>query len=273
MHSDFWPIFQRNRHLLADLDALGAKVLQDWAEDKYGAEVAVLVVRHTFGGDLKFHPHLHILVWTVGLHKTGRRLVSDVCFPKDAIMRIWRHRLLDYLTMAFEAGLLSSDLSPKELLELFQAHRDRWWMPHRKYFKSKDAFLRYISRYLRRPPLAEYRLLPSEDQEVRFLTKDKKLGQTVTTVYTTSEFIARLSDQVPDRYRHAVRYFGLLAPRSFGKNAVFWALLDQKRRPRPKRITCADSIRATFGRDPLRDSNGESMYWNGRISPVKLEAT
>lgn len=270
MHSDFWPIFQRNRHLLDDLPTLGAGVLQDWAEHKYGARVLVLVVRHTFGGDLKFNPHLHILVSTVGLHKSGRRLVSDVCFPREAIMRIWRYALLDYLTMALECGLLSSDLSRQELMGLFQAHRDRWWMPHRKYFKSKDAFLRYISRYLRRPPLAEYRLLHSESQEVCFLTKDKKLRQTVTTSYTASEFIARLADQVPDRYRHAVRYFGLLAPRSFGKSyAVFWALLGQRRRPRPGRIPWAQSIRATFRRDPLLDSSGQRMYRTGRIPPVK----
>jgi hypothetical protein len=49
MHTDFWPIFQRNRRLLDDLPAIGAGVLQDWAEEKYGARIIVLVVRHTFG--------------------------------------------------------------------------------------------------------------------------------------------------------------------------------------------------------------------------------
>jgi hypothetical protein len=46
MHSDFWPLFQQNRHLLDDLPAIGAGVLQDWAEEKYGARVIILVVRH-----------------------------------------------------------------------------------------------------------------------------------------------------------------------------------------------------------------------------------
>jgi hypothetical protein len=128
--------------------------------------------------------------------------------------------------------------------------------------------------YLRRPPIAEYRLLPSEDHEVRFLTKDKKLGRTVTTVYPVREFIARLADQVPDRYRHGIRYFGLLAPQSIGKSdEVFLALLGQKREPRPRRIRWAASIRWTFQRDPLLDSDGRRMYWAGRISPVKREAT
>ena len=274
MHADFWTIFQQNRHLLDDLPAIGAGVLQDWAEEKYGARVMILVVRHTFGSHLNFNAHLHILVSTVGLHKTGRRLVSDVRFPKDAIMLNWRYALLDYLTVALKAGQLSAHLSRPVLMKLFEDHHDRWWSAKVDYYKSQGSFLWYISRYLRRPPLAEYRLLPSESQEVRFLTEDKKLKQTVATVYTASEFIARLADQVPDRYRHAVRYFGLLAPRSFGKTyAVFWALLGQRRRPRAGRIPWAQSIRATFGRDPLLDSSGQRMYRIGRIPPVERGPT
>ncbi len=269
MHSDFWPIFQQNRHLLDDLPAIGAGVLQDWAEEKYGAHVTILVVRHTFGSHLNFNAHLHILVSTVGLHKTGRSLVEDILFPRDAVMRIWRHTLLDYLTMALEAGQLSAHLPQPELTKLFEEHRDRWWSAKVDYFNSKDAFLRYISRYLRRPPLAEYRLISSDnDQEVRFLTKDKKLRRRVVTTCTAREFIARLADQVPDRHRHGVRYFGLLAPRSIGRSyEVFLALLGQRRPPRPRRIRWAASIRQTFGQDPLLDSNGQRMHWVGRVSP------
>src|SRR5271156_5852552 len=47
MHSDFWPIFQRNRHMLPHLAAIAAGVLQDWARPQYGAEVMVLAVTHT----------------------------------------------------------------------------------------------------------------------------------------------------------------------------------------------------------------------------------
>jgi hypothetical protein len=63
-----------------------------------------------------------------------------------------------------------------------------------------------------------------------FLTKYKKQGRTVTTTCTTAEFIARLAEKVPDRYRHGVRYFGVLAPQSIGKSyEVFLALLGEQR--------------------------------------------
>jgi hypothetical protein len=268
----FWPIFQQNRQLLDDLPALAAGVLQDWAEQKFAAQVMILVVRHTFGAHLNFNAHLHILVSTVGLHKTQDRLVPGIRFCKDAIVRKWRHTLLDYLAMALEAGLLSSEHSHPQLEELFQTHRDRWWAAMVKNHKSKDSFLRYISRYLRRPPLAEYRLLTGEGQRIGFLTKDKRQRRIVTTTYEISDFIARLADHVPDRYRHGVRYFGLLAPQSIGKSyEVFLALLGKRRPPRPKRIPWAASIWNTFGQDPLLDSDGQRMHWVGRVSPAKAE--
>ncbi|MBA3916596.1 MAG: transposase, partial [Acidobacteriales bacterium] len=148
---------------------------------------------------------------------------------------------------------------------LFQEHHDRWWSARVDYHRSNGAFLRYISRYLCRPPLAEYRLRSSEDQSVSFLAKDKKLNRLITITYTTGDFIAGLADQVPDHYRHGVRYFGLLAPRC-KSYVVFWKLLSQVRRPRPRRISWAESIRRTFGRDPLLDSTGHRMYRVSRIA-------
>jgi len=272
MHADFWPIFRQNRHLLDDLPALGAGVLQDWAEKSYGARVMVVVVRQTFGADLKFNPHLHMLVSIIGLHKSGRDLVSNIRFLRDAVMRAWRHILLEYLTIALEAGQISYHLPRPELMELFQEHHDRLWYGWVNYDRSREDILRYISRYLCRPPLAEYRLLPRESHYVRFLTRDKKLGSIVTTC-TTREFIVLLADQVPDHYRHGVRYFGLLSPQSIGKDyEVFLSLLGQKRPPRPKRILWADLIWQTFGWDPRLDSDGKRMRWVGRVAPVKREA-
>ena len=57
-----WPLFRRNRHLLHDLPVLGAQVLQQWARQKYGIRLMIVVIPHTFGRHLNFNCHLHILV-------------------------------------------------------------------------------------------------------------------------------------------------------------------------------------------------------------------
>ena len=66
-----WPLFRRNRHLLHDLPVLGAQVLQQWARQKYGIRLMIVVIPHTFGRHLNFNCHLHILVSEGGLRENG----------------------------------------------------------------------------------------------------------------------------------------------------------------------------------------------------------
>jgi len=91
----------------------------------------------------------------------------------------------------------------------------------------------------------------------------------VTTHYLLEEFVDALAAQVPDRYRHAMRYFGLLAPGTkHMTSAALFALLGQNKRPRPQRLSWRNSLRKYFGVDPLVDSCGQSMHWARRLNPV-----
>jgi len=50
------------------------------------------------------------------------------------------------------------------------------------------------------------------------------------------EFVNRWAQHIPERYQHAVRSFGLFAPRTLGQTAAaIFAILGQKRKPRPSR--------------------------------------
>ncbi|MGO9317432.1 MAG: transposase [Terracidiphilus sp.] len=114
--------------------------------------------------------------------------------------------------------------------------------------------------YQRRPPFAQHKLLSYDGERVRFWYKDTKTKQRVVHEYSANEFIDRLVNQVPDRYRHGVHYFGLLAPRCKGQvYEVLRALLKQKRRPRPPRTRWRKLIWLTFRKDPLLTPSGEVM--------------
>jgi len=90
-----WPTLQQNRHLLHDLAALGAGVIEQWVTAKYGVRVLIMVVQHTFGRSLNFNPHLHILVSAGGLQESEGRWIAPLRFEKEALMRMWLRR--DYL--------------------------------------------------------------------------------------------------------------------------------------------------------------------------------
>jgi hypothetical protein len=99
---------------------------------------------------------------------------------------------------------------------------------------SKSHFLRYAARYIRRLPLASWRLLEVTDREVVFVAKDTRTKRLVRTRCQLSDFVRLLAPHVADSYRRSVRYFGLLSPRARSRmqDALF-VLLGQRMSPRP----------------------------------------
>ena len=165
--------------------------------------------------------------------------------------------------------MLRSDLGTEGVNKILTTQYERWWNIKLTGLMSKQHFLRYAGRYIRHPPIAQHRFVEVTDQEVQFLRKDLKLKRQVLTRYSIENFVAILAQHVPDRYRHDMRYFGLLAPRCKGKtSAAVFALLRQEKRARPRRLSWANSLRKHFGVDPLVDSRGRAMHWVGRLSPV-----
>src|SRR5438132_8956548 len=270
MPSSLWPIFKQNRHLLHDLPVLGAAVIEQWAKTKYGVRLLIMVVPHTFGGYLNFNCHLHILVSAGGLRELEGCWITRLNFNKDALMRMWRYAVITYLRQALKTHVLKSNGTDEDLRRVLKSEYERpCWIIYLHQSMSKTHFLQYAARYARRPPIAQCRLLGLSDGEVEFWTKDKKQKRRVTTRYSLQGFVAVLAEHIADRYRHAIRYFGLLAPRARNRtSAAVFALVGQVKRPRPKRMSWQASLRKYFGVDPLIDSHGQSMRWVGRLTPV-----
>ena len=263
-----WPLFRQNRHLLHDLPALGAQVIQQWARQKYGVRLMVMVIPHTFGRHLNFNCHLHILVSDGGLREDAAQWRTDIRLDRKALMPMWRYAVITLLREALLAGVLKTDLPQVKLLALLTSQYERWWNINIARFRTKKHFLAYAGRYARRPPIAQHRFRET-GQAIRFATKDTRTKRMVDTHYTPVDFIATLADHVPDRYRHNIRHFGLSAPRTKcdTHDAVF-ALLDQKRLGPPLPLRWASSLERCFGVNPLRDAKGQRMRWSRRISPT-----
>jgi len=262
-----WPIFRSNRHLLHDLPALAASVLQQYLKLKHGVRGLVMVVPHTFGRKLNFHPHLHTLISAAGLREADNCWVNVDEFDKKSLMHMWKFAVTNYLREALSAHVLQSELNEWRLREILTQQYERWWNIHIARFASKDQFIRYAGRYIRRPPIAQHRFTKIEDGEVHFMRKDLKLKKWVETPYSIEDFISNLADHIPDRYRHAIRYFGLLAPGAKGRTDLgLFAVLGQPKRPRPVRLGWAASLKRDFKRDPLVDALGQRMRWVRRAA-------
>jgi hypothetical protein len=272
MPMQFRPILQQNQYILHGIPAMGAEALQQWAKARYGVRLIVLVGQQTFGGFLNFVPHLHVLVSAGGLMESRNRWIRSLKYDKGELMCAWRFAVVAFLSEARKRNVLRSGLSNEELLNMFTAQYKRDWNIRISRKGSKSYRLKHDGRYIRRPPIAQHRIARIGDHELQYLVKDTKNDQFVPRRYTSEEFVNILMQHVPVRGHHAMRYFGLLSPRSKARlwGAIF-VLLNQPQRRHPVRCSWRWLRLKTFGTDPLQDSLGQLMHWVGRQAPVTTD--
>jgi hypothetical protein len=263
-----WPLFKSNRDLLNALPTIAAGILQDWARKKYQADIIVIAVLHTFGGDFEFKPHLHLLVSRTGLHSTRTRLVTGIDFPLNMVESEWTHRVVDYLRDVNAGGLLQSKRTRVETAEKLDYEFGLWWKCGIRKTSNPHRYISYIARYLRRPPIANRNVVSIQNQKVVYIGKDTRTQTRKRMEVSTQEFIDRLIAQLKKRYTNSVHYFGLLSPRSKASAyIIFMALLGQRRVKRIKPMRWRSRLIVEFGRDPLADSDGNVMKWSRNVIP------
>ena len=165
MPKQFWNYFQQDRRLLTDIATLAASVVNRWIQAHYGVMPIVLVIPHTFGRRLNFHPHLHILASAGGLNQRKNRWAHFREIDKYALMYWWRFVVISYL-----AEVLGPEVEDRGAFDAVLSRQGkRPWNVHVKRFSSKWHFLRYAARYLRRPPIAERRIISITERACRIL--------------------------------------------------------------------------------------------------------
>jgi len=86
----------------------------------------------------------------------------------------WRRTVIELLRAALRVWLLQTDTTLYEMETLLAKQEARWWSIKIQSFKSREHFLRYAGRYVRRPPIAQHRITFIGERSVRFWRKDKK---------------------------------------------------------------------------------------------------
>jgi len=209
-----------------------------------------------------------------GLDPVNCIWVKSLKFNRTEIMEKWRFAVTSYLWKAHRDGLLDPSFLPEEFNDVVLAMSQKDWNIHITQTMSKAHFLQYAGRYIRRLPIAQRNILEITERDVVYRVKITRKKAYEITKSTLEEFADILAQHVLDRYQHSMRYLGLLAPRT--KNLMtdgVLTLLDQKPRPKPRRLRWAEGIKKRFGVDLLLDEFGNRMHWVGRVKPVASETT
>jgi hypothetical protein len=187
--------------------------------------MGIIVVLHTFGADLKWHPHVHLLVTEGGLSLDGTRWVEPYnlgwLMQHDALKKMWRYHVIRAFRAAHRGGELrfparfgfwqQYPLFNQMLSKLYEL---TWYAHIGACLLDPSASLRYIGRYTKRAVLAEYRITYYDGKKVRFAYRDyAEGGKTSFKTLPVLAFIGRLVRHIPDKGFKMVRYSGLFATR------------------------------------------------------------
>ena len=160
---------------------------------------------HTWGQQLQFHPHVHVLLAGGGLDKFG---VWNA-FPKGFGLQVhkasalWRGKLLAGLEALVGRAQLPRNIFSKE------------FVVHCQSAGSGVNTIKYLSRYVFRVAIDNRRIISCKDGQVKFWYKDREKGD-ISRVLTLSadEFIRRFLLHVLPSGFVKVRHYGFLHPNS-----------------------------------------------------------
>jgi hypothetical protein len=198
-----------------------AGALQDLAaQPKYlGAELGITAMLQTWTRDLRYHPHVHLLVPGGGLTPNRLRWVrvndGEFLVPQVKLAARFKGRLKAWLQQA----------EP----ELFkQVPAKVWWLKWVADIQpvgSGAAALKYLANYLCKPPLHESQLGRWDATKVTFHYRDNA-GQPHTDNPSPSEFLRRFLQHVLPKGFQRVRHYGWRGAAAKAKWERIMALLD-----------------------------------------------
>lgn len=241
--SQLWHVFFQCRDLLNQFVKAAADAILRMAKKKK-ITVGIFVAIHTFGRDLKWHPHIHVSVTMGGLNKNNEW--KDIRFSKKALMRIWRFNVISFLRKASKEGIvrLGNDFLNRQY--------NKTWIVHcAKPTATPWQTISYLGRYLKRPPLALSRLKHYDGKSVSFNYLNHKTKQYRKATYNTDSFIQRFTQHIPKKNFRMIRYYGFLANRVKNKLLpIVYKCLDQEPAT-PIKLKWVVMLRKTFGIDQL----------------------
>jgi hypothetical protein len=189
------------------LFATSAQALQDLAGNprRWGAQLGMLGVLHTWSRTLSYHPHIHFLVPGGGLSPDGRTWMPP------------RHKfLLPIKALGAHFRTLFKERLLKEHTELFSQVPAKVWKRHwnvdcRPAGSGQNA-LRYLSRYVFKTATSNRHIPVLPDGRLLWRYRDSQTGKHTSITLEPLEFMRRFLQHILPRSFARVRTFGWLHP-------------------------------------------------------------
>ena len=197
--------FREDRKRLSLLFKASQIVIESWFHDKYKKKnitPAFISILHTYGRSLIWNPHIHMILLEGGMNKDG--FITVNFFAYSAFRKRFMKVLLD---------LLEKEINTTEFRQLkrqlYRKLNDGFYVlsPPSK-FNTIDGLIKYVTRYVSRPVMAESRILDYDRTYVTFWYQRHTDNKIVIEKIHAYEFISRIIIHTPDKNQKYIRYYG-----------------------------------------------------------------
>ena len=123
---------------------------------------------HTFGSDLKWNPHVHVLFTEGGIDREQKWFKKLDHIPYKYLRKSWQKQVLDIIKTNVK------DNEKKRLInKLYSKDKEGFYVNAQRDLTNISQAARYIGRYLARPAIAEYRIVKYDRKKVTFWYENK----------------------------------------------------------------------------------------------------
>ena len=178
-------------------------------------------IMHTWGSDLSYHPHIHVLCTGGGLDagRNWHQKKGGFFLPGKAMAALFKEKFLSGLKGLHEAGNLSYEgdaakyrnrYEYQELLDT--CYKKNWVTDISESFAGAETVMHYLGRYTHRIAISNSRILCMDENTVTIRIKDYKNGGGWKELTLDSvEFIRRFLMHVPPKGFVRIRHYGILS--------------------------------------------------------------
>ena len=193
--------FRRDWELLNVLfDAVRDCVYNQFPKAQTPAFICIL---HTFGRDLKWNPHVHMLLAEGGA--VGSKWLEKQYFNYESLRKSFQTILLKKLY-----AKLGREIKPL-IGQIYKTAANGFYVNAPKTKGKIRNLINYIGRYLGRPVIAKSRIVDYDGQTVTFHYKRHEDNRMIIEKIPAGEFIKRLVIHIPPKYFNMIRFFGVYA--------------------------------------------------------------
>lgn len=201
---DLRVYFKQDRNRLNLLFKASSITIKYWFKTKHkDVTPAFVSTLHTFGRSLIWNPHIHIILLDGGIAKD--KFIKVNFFSYASFRKRFMKIILD---------LLESDIGKDKFREIKNSLYLKYgkegfyvYAPPSK-FRNFIELVKYVTRYIARPVMAESRIIDYDGEFVTFWYQQHEDNKIVIERIHVYDFIERLIVHIPDKNFKYIRFYG-----------------------------------------------------------------